>query len=211
MATVLVVCGAFAQAAQAHHRATVKPARHVAGLTGGELLGESWAARFVLPADNEFVGGCQRLGRGRQVLSPVVNDDLEASCVAAPGTPVFLRYGTVCDDVEPPPFFGADAAAQRACAIAADANVLALRIAVDGGAPLDIHQPRFDLVSPQRTVQLPPDNLLGAPPQTMTFVAHAWGAVVRGLAPGRHAITFEIATTDFTATATVYVKVVRQA
>jgi hypothetical protein len=211
LASALVLCGGLAQAAQAHHRATVAPARHVAGLTGDELLGESWAARLVLPAENPFVGGCQRLGRGRPVLSPVIGDDDTATCAAGPGERVFLRFGSFCDDVEPPPFFGADPGAQRACAIALDESVVSERIAVDGGTPVEIRKPRFELIGPQRTVQLPPDNFVGVPPQAMTFVAHAWGAVVSGLSPGRHAIAFEITTTEFTATVTVYVKVVRRA
>ena len=195
--------------ASAGHRDTVVPVRHVAGLTGDELLGESWAARLVLPAENRFVGRCQPLGRGGQVLQPVIGDDGTATCTARPGKPIFLRYGTFCNDVEPPPYFGADAAAQRACAVALDEGVVALRIGVDGRPPVEIHRPRFDLISPQRTVQLPPDNFMGVPPQTMTFVAHAWGALVDGLRRGRHTITFQIVTVDFDATVTVVVHVGR--
>jgi hypothetical protein len=205
----LASCGVLAGAAQAHQRPTIAPARHVAGLTGGELLAESWAQRLVLPADNPFVGRCQRLGHGRQVLSPVIGDDGTASCAARPGTPVFLRFGSFCDDVEPPPFFGADEAAQRACAVAADEAVLALRIAVDGGTPRDIRREPFELISPQVAVQLPPDNIVGVPPQPMTFVAHAWGALVAHLCPGRHTITFEIVFPDDAFTATVFVTVMR--
>jgi hypothetical protein len=201
----LVACSAYTAVAEASH---VAPARHVAGLSGDELLGESWAQRLILPADNQFVGGCQPIGRGRKVvLSPVIGADDTATCTATPGTPVFLRFGSFCDDVEPPPFFGADEAAQRACAIAADEAVVALRITVDGAPTVDIHRSRFELVSPQRVVNLPADNFVGVPPQTMSFVAHAWGALVRGLSPDPHAISFEIVTTDFAATVTVFVNV----
>jgi hypothetical protein len=173
-----------------------------------ELLGESSAARLVLPAENRFVGRCQPLGRGGQVLQPVIGADETATCTARPGKPIFLRFGTFCDDVEPPPFFGADAAAQPACAVAADQSVVALRIGIDGRAPVEVRRPAFELISPQRTVQLPPDNLVGVPPQRMTFVAHAWGGLVRGLCRGRHTITFQIVTVDFDATVTVVVNVV---
>lgn len=208
-ALTLGLSAAVTGAAQAHQGAAVVPAHHVAGLSGGELLGESWARRFELPAENRFVGGCQRLGRGRQVLSPVIGDDDTASCTAPSGTPVFLRFGTVCDDVEPPPFFGADEAAQRACAVAADDAVVALRIAVDGGRPVAIRRDRFELISPQLRVQLPPDNIVGVPPQPMTFVAHAWGALVRGLCRGKHTITFEIVMPDGAFTVSVFVNIVR--
>jgi hypothetical protein len=200
-------CGAMTAIAQGRDHAVVTPVHHVAGLTGGELLAESWAQRLVLPADNPFVGGCQRLGHGRQVLSPVIDANDTATCTARPGTPVFLRFGSFCDDVEPPPFFGADEAAQRACAVAADENVVALRVTVDGGPAVDIHRPSFELISPQRTVQLPPDNFVGVPAQSMTFVAHAWGAVVRGLQPGAHVIAFELAFADGAAKVTVFVNV----
>lgn len=200
----LVACGAYAAVADASR---VAPARHVAGLSGDELLGESWARRLVLPADNQFVGRCQALGTGRTVLSPVIGADDTATCAATPGTPVFLRFGTFCDDVEPPPFFGADEAAQRACAVAADQAVVALRITVDGAPAVDIHRPRYELISPQRVVNLPADNFVGVPPQTMAFVAHAWGALVRGLRPGLHTISFEIVTTGGAGIVTVFVNV----
>jgi hypothetical protein len=49
----------------------------------------------------------------------------------------------------------------------------------------------FELVTRQVTVQLPPGNPLGVDPQPATFVAHAWSAAIRHLAPGRHTITVE--------------------
>jgi len=62
-------------------------------------------------------------------------------------------------------------------------------IAVDGGEPVEQIAARFERTSPQRTVELPADNVLGVPPQTATFVAHGWVALVRKLRAGEHTIT----------------------
>jgi hypothetical protein len=40
-------------------------------------------------------------------------------------------------------------------------------------------------------VQLPAENILGVPAQTVTFTGHAWSALVRNLRPGRHTIVGE--------------------
>ena len=36
-----------------------------------------------------------------------------------------------------------------------------MTVTVDGGDPVEIRTPRFELFSPQRTVLLPADNFLG--------------------------------------------------
>jgi hypothetical protein len=62
-------------------------------------------------------------------------------------------------------------------------------VTVDGGDPVEIRTPRFELFSPQRAVLLPADNILGLDgPQTITLSAHGWGAVVRKLSVGEHTI-----------------------
>ena len=62
---------------------------------------------------------------------------------------------------------------------------------------MNVVRRRFELFSPQTTADLPEGNFLGVPPQTITFTAHAWGAVVRGLRPGHHAVTLEVDNPDF--------------
>jgi hypothetical protein len=56
------------------------------------------------------------------------------------------------------------------------------------GEPVNTRAPRFAVVSPQMTVDLPPDNILGVPPQTATFVAAGWAMTLRRLLPGEHII-----------------------
>ena len=107
-------------------------------------------------------------------------------------------------------------AAQLAAAVAVDRQAIhAMTVTVDGRAT-DIRTPRFELFSPQRTAQLSDDNAAewGVPAgTTVTFTAHAWGAVIRKLRPGQHTVTFHMAADygggPFTLTRTINLNVVR--
>jgi hypothetical protein len=203
-----VVPATVAYGKQKDGGAAPAPVHRVAGLTGGELLGEAWAQLLSHPADT-FSGTCMPLGRKGKVVAPEPDPDFTATCTVKPGTPLLFWFGSECSDVEDPPFFGADEDAQRACAVAADEFFVAASITVDGGETIDLLDPRFEVISPQRTVELSTDNILGVPPQTATFVAHGWVAVVRGLRPGEHTITLEVTDVeDFTATFTASINVV---
>ena len=208
---VLVLCAvpvAVAKPSQQRGHAVIAPVHSAGGLSGSELLGAGWAAQLESPAD-AFLGGCMPLGNKGKLAVPVPDPDFTASCTVKPGTPVYIFFGSECSDVEDPPFFGADAAAQRACALAADeAFFVAATIAVDEGEPVDLLTPRFEVFSPQMTVDLAPDNFLGVPPQTATFVAHGWAVIVRGLTPGEHVITVEVTTTNGVATFPATINVV---
>jgi hypothetical protein len=191
-----------------HGGGIVKPAHKVSGLTGDELLGESWVQLLSHPAGT-FTGGCVPVTR--KVVSPDPDADLNASCTIKKGTSVFIPVGSDCSDVEPPPFFGEDEEAQRECAIAADEFFVAISIAVDGGKAVDTRNPRFELVSPQRAVELPEPNFLGVPAGPATFVAHGWGALVKKLRPGDHTITVEVTDIEgVTSSGTVFIEVVRR-
>ena len=88
---------------------------------------------------------------------------------------------------------------------------MAISIAVDGGEPVDIRNPRFELISPQRSVELPEDNYLGVPAGPATFVAHGWAGLVEKLRPGEHTITVVVADSEGgTTNGTISVEVVRR-
>lgn len=89
------------------------------------------------------------------------------------------------------------------------AFVQELRVSVDGLPPVDILTARFEVVSPQMTAELPPDNVFGIPAQTATLVAHAWMAQVRELRPGQHTISVDAVTTEFAITSTFILNVGR--
>jgi hypothetical protein len=170
-------------------RAVVAPARG-GGLTGGELLGEAWALGLVQPADqpDAFAGTCVTLAH--DVIAPHP-DNGSATCTGTRATRLLVFWGSECSNRDDPP---ADTrAAQLACVTTADRAIKALEVTVDDGDSIDIVRPRFELFSPQRTITLPPDNVFGTDERTATFTAHAWGAVIRSLRPGRHTVTFAVA------------------
>lgn len=203
-----VLCAAPVAVAQAAQPggASFTPVHRAGGLSGSELLGEGWAVNM----DTAVFGTCISLGPKGKVIAPIADSELKVSCTVKPGTPLYIFFGSECSDVEEPPFFGADEAAQRACAVAFDeAFFVAASLVLDGGEPVNTLAPRFEVVSPQMTVELPPDNILGVPPQTATFVAHGWAGMLRGLRPGEHTITLTVTDVDgFTTTAEVTIDVV---
>lgn len=203
-AAVAALCAAPLAAAHDHHKgggAVVVPA-------GEELFGEAWAQLLSNPADT-FSGRCMPLGR--KVVAPEPGADFTATCKVRRGTTLLFYFGSECSDVEEPPFFGADEQAQRACALAFDQEFFqSAHLTVDDGEAVDILNPRFELFSPQRTVELPENNFLGVPPQTATFTAHGWAALVRKLRPGEHTITVEVTDTDGVTTFTAFIDVVRR-
>lgn len=189
MALVLSVMPAAAVSANGDGR--IRPADRVRGSTGGELLGEWWAKVAAQPlGQNPFEGlgeRCLTLGRKGGVLGPVTGP---TTCTVESGTPVLLiGFTTECSDVEPPPAFAEGEEAQQACAREENqGRAEATLVTLDGGKPVNLQSARFELVSPQMTIQLPENNLFGVPAQQATFAAHAWAAVIRGLSRGQHVV-----------------------
>ena len=178
-----------------------------AGMTGGELLGEGWA-RFLEAPAGEFTGGCMPVAH--KIVTPEVDADGNASCTVRKGTTIMLFLGSECSNVEEDPFFGADAQQQRECAIEADEFFVSALVSLDGGAPIEQVAPRFEEISPQRSVDLPPDNPLGVDPGPATFVAHGWVVLVQKLEPGEHLLTGTVTTDDgFTSPFRIAVTVVK--
>jgi hypothetical protein len=215
VSAVLAVALWTAPAAAAHPPqqkgggAHIAPIDRVGGLTGGELLAESWARSLTVSGEDPYLGGCAPVaGTGGKLVEPFPSPEMTATCTVRPGTKIAIWPGSECSNVEEPPFFGRDEAEQRACAIAVDQAIESILVSVDGSAPVDIRDPRYELISPQRTVQLPPGNVFGVDPQPATFVAHSWAAVVRHLTPGRHTIAVEIIGSEIAGTTTITIDVV---
>jgi hypothetical protein len=159
------------------------------GLTGDELLGEVWAQNLALPASNDpFDQSC--IPFARNVIAPHPGEPGIARCNATPRTRLFVFFGSFYSNLDPP--FPTTEEAQLAAAVADDQAFHELNVTVDDGHTVNLVRRRYELFSPQRTVQLSDDNFYGVPAQTITFTAHAWGAVIRDLRPGRHKVTFEV-------------------
>jgi hypothetical protein len=207
----IALCAAPVARAHDQHqdgdRAVVSPARG-GGLTGGELLGEVWAQNLALPANDPFSGTC--IPFARNVIAPHFGETGTATCTATPRTRLFVFFGSFFTNLDPPDFPTTEEA-QLAAAVAADQAIHELNVTVDNGRTINLVRRRFELFSPQRTVQLLDDNGFGVPAQTITFTAHAWGAVIRNLRPGQHTVTFGVVAPDFgdPFTATIVLNVVR--
>ena len=178
--------------AVAKPRGVIAPVHSSGGLSGSKLFGAGWAAQLENPPD-AFLGGCMPLGKKDRIAAPVPDQNFTAMCTVKPGTPIYIFFGSECSNVEESPFYGADAAAQRACALGFDEDFFAAAsVSVDGADPIDLLTPQFEVFSPQMTVDLPADNILGVPAGTATFVAHGWSVMVRGLRPGEHTVTVTV-------------------
>jgi hypothetical protein len=158
------------------------------------LLAEWWVKVLEQPlGQNPFEGlgeSCLTLGHKGGVLAPVTGP---TTCTVKTGTAVLLiGFTSECSDVEPPPFFAEGEQAQQACAEETNqGRAEATLVTIDGGTPVNLQTDRFELVSPQTTVDLPENNIFLVPAQEATFAAHAWAAVIRGLPPGQHVIEME--------------------
>ena len=205
----VALCAAPAASANDPHGddggAVIAPARG-GGLTGGELLGEVWAQNLALPASNDpFDRSC--IPFARNVIAPHPGEAGVATCNATTRTRLFVFFGSFYSNLDPP--FPTTEEDQLAAAVADDQAFRQLNVTVDYGRTVNLVRRRFELFSPQRTVQLLDDNLYGVPAQTITFTAHAWGAVIRDLRPGQHTVTFEVVSDTERFTLTVILNVVR--
>lgn len=195
-ALAVAICAA--PVASAHDREMggghlVPPHARVDGLNAGQVMGEAWYRNLTLPvAENPLFGNgdqCARLGRKGKVLLAIGFQP----CTVPEGTTVYvIGITNFCDNVEDPPFFGADEAAQRKCAMVTLAPfVESIRLTVDGGNPVDLQTRRNQIFSPQRHVELLADNFLGVPAGPATFTAWGWVAWLKDLAPGVHTLGTE--------------------
>jgi hypothetical protein len=113
------------------------------------------------------------------------------------GTRVFLWWSTECSSAERDTrFFAIGEDAQAACARALDeAFVRSVVVNLDGRT-IEIRRPRFEVVTEQRTVHLPANNILSGVAGRATFVAHGWVLLTRPLRPGHHVFMVTTTTSD---------------
>jgi hypothetical protein len=222
-ASLLLLTGAPAAAnGQGHHsggRSDFVPVHRLAGATGGELSGEWWARVLAIPAAQNPLtdtgnAQCFSLGSRGKVLAPAFAGGT-ATCTLRAGGRLFLQLSSAeCSSAEPPPFRFTTEEEQRGCAVGfafSDTFVTAIRLSLDGRAPLDVHKERFEVVSPQMRTVFPEGPIFDADPGPATFVAAGYVAKLRHrLRPGRHVITDEVTLPDDSVlTATIVVDVVR--
>ncbi|MET0684351.1 MAG: hypothetical protein ABW060_03495 [Solirubrobacteraceae bacterium] len=202
--TVLTACAIALLAAPAAtaRNSQPDPPGPVLAPAGGKLLGEAWARGLASPLPDPYAGTCAPVARGGTVVAGHFGDDGTATCSIARHTSVLLFWGFFCSDV----FEGVSGeAAQRECAIAGDQTVQAINVSIDGARTVNIRRPRYEALSPQRTVQL------GDGSGPITFVAHGWATLIRNLRPGEHTIDVEVVDAAYQFNATLFVTVSRRA
>ena len=184
---------AAADSTQRDGRAVVVPG-------SGELFSQWFTTFFEMPAaESPFYDNgdpCVRFARNDKVLSAFAGEDGTVTCTAERGTVLFTGWEHFCGTFDQPPFYAVGRAEQRVCALAASQSVTTLTLTVDGTV-IDILKPRFAVFSPQTTVNLPVDNVVGIDPGRHTLTSYGWGAVVRNLRVGRHVITLDVVDGDF--------------
>lgn len=155
-------------------------------LPAGWYLGEYFAQVYGTPVGSE--PDCYRLGR-RQVLKvPSPSSGPPPVCELRLGAPLLLEgWASAISNLEAP--FSSDRAVQLRAAREGDlATAKDVHVSIDGGRSVDLRARGFEVVTPQRTVQLPENNVFGpgVEPQTITLTAHGWMATVRGFSTGVH-------------------------
>jgi hypothetical protein len=189
---LLLAPAATARERQHHHGGpAVSPA-------GGKLLGEAWARGLSTPDPDPYRGACAPVARGGTIVAPHFGDDGTAGCEITRGSSILVFWSFFCSDV----FEGVSGEqAQRKCAIAGDQSVQSIDVSIDHRPPIALRRPRYEALSPQRTVQL------GDGSGPITFVAHGWAALIRDLRPGQHTIGVQVINEDFQFTGTLLVTV----
>ncbi|WP_270888821.1 hypothetical protein [Pedococcus sp. 5OH_020] len=159
----------------------------------GDALGSLWQVVLDTPTpQNPFAGGdpCVHMGAIVAPFTPL--GAATVACTVSPGTPVLITAeSSECSTLEPPPFYGANEAALRACARAADEGFTMIALTLDG-VPTPLTQVETSLLA----LDLPADNILGVPAQPAFSVAHGWVALLHPLTPGTHHVMLRIVGTD---------------
>ena len=176
----------------------------------GAILGQAWQTVLETPpADNPFTGGDPCVQLDKNLVAPFAPlGTTELSCTVKPGTRIFVAAeSSECSNVELPPFFGEDEVQLRECARDADAGFDVPVVTVDG-RQVTVREVESGLLQ----LDLPAENILGAPEGPALSVAHGWAALVGPLTPGTHEITIQVVGTDvfgnavdFTNTTTIIV------
>jgi hypothetical protein len=211
LAVVMLSCAVSAPAAASgvggHGHPDFVPVKTLGGFTGGELVGQWWAQVLAIPAaQNPLLppspARCLALGKGNVLAMAGTTGSAPLTCTIKPGTPLFVAAGTnECSSADSEPYWAVTEKVQRECAMRffASPTVVATWLSLDGGSPTEIHNERFQLVSPQTSVIVPAGAFWDLRAGPATFVGVAYAATPRGrLSPGRHTLEINFVGADGT-------------
>jgi hypothetical protein len=123
--------------------------------------------------------------------SPV---SVERACTVTSRVAIFVPIlVTVCDTVQPPPFFGRDEAAMAKCAVRNEDNILkatdlaaGMELAVDGQVVPDLQS--YRVTTPLFALNLPADNMLATSVLVGSAVGNGYQVLLAPLSEGDHTI-----------------------
>jgi hypothetical protein len=158
----------------------------------------SWQWSFSLPAAvNPFfdeTGAICGYGQSGPVFFlSGAEHDVARTCVVPEGVHIFVPLvGSACSTVEPPPFFGEDAADLARCATDAVNHAegvfgkSGMSLTVEGVDAGDLSA--YRAVTPMYTLWLPEDNMLGVPERAANSVADSYQVMLAPLPVGEHVV-----------------------
>ena len=168
------------------------------GASLGEWSARHWQWTVSLPAQvnpgHDVTGAACGYGQSGPVFFIPRNFP---PCVVPTGVALFVPIaGAECSTAEPPPYFGRDEAALRACAAAEVDRYTGIVVRVDGQVVPDIESYRAS--SPRFTMALPENNVLGVPAGVAYAVADGYQVMLAPLPAGEHEIMAHVELTDGT-------------
>lgn len=154
-----------------------------------------WTYVLQTPApQNPFTSDNNRCHQlGDQLLAPLqpfAPPGVATTCTVKPGTSVFVgEMSAECSTAEAPPFHGNNPAQLRECIrsvlLGPAGSFNHHELTLDGNrVPVTLVQ------TPLMRVNIPPDNMLGVPPQEALSVGMGWVALLHPMTPGVHHLAF---------------------
>lgn len=193
--TMVLLLGMFsiASAQDNTNPLVLPPDLPVQGLTYGEWSVLWWQSILSIPASQNPLNGAtgadciyERFGDvGLVMVDPLAEQVL--TCDIPAGMMLFLDIlSAECSTLEPPPFYGEDEEALRACALSF--NFEDLEATIDGVAVKNLSE--YIHTSPPFIFALPEENILGAefPNVTGKSVSNGAHLILAPLSPGEHTL-----------------------
>jgi len=206
-AALLVALGPGTQVATATTPGAVPPQAYPHGLSYGQWQARwnQWAYSLPIPDNpgfDETGAKCANGQTGHVWFTSFVSHDgtTTRACSIPSGTALFVLVAALeCSNVEPPPFFGNNAAELRECATNGYDDFwgdAVLSMTVDGIAVSNLLSYRS--VTPLFSFALPGDNLLGLPAGTVgSGVSDGVYVFLSPMNVGSHTVAIHIGSTAF--------------
>ncbi len=186
---LLLVAGSSFRAQGSASPAVLPPDARVQGMTLGQWTAQLWHDGFAIPASESpflYPGSlCYFSRNGNVGIAPAFFFSGESECSMPAGMMLYVMVlGGECSSAEPPPFYGDNYEDLSACASQYPFANLAAEI---DGLPVPNIE-RYLAYTPLIQLDLPADNVLGAPAGNYISAGYAAGFIMTPLSPGQHTV-----------------------